>query len=81
MRPRLNPAAAAKNAAEARETIRMVEGLLDTLDHLGWGAPDDLVIETTAARLSGDQADDEALEECRARLWPIWNARFCALGG
>lgn len=58
----------------------LAEALRTTMDRTGWTADAQLMIDTTAARLAGAAAEDDALEVVRAALWPVWRDRFEATG-
>lgn len=63
-----------------RSNDQLAEGLRVTMDATGWGATADLVIDTTTERLCKD-ADDEARDTMRARLWIVWRMKFEAVMG
>ena len=49
----------------------MLAALRETAATFGW-TDSALVVDTTAERLAGPDADDDALEAVRARLWRAW---------
>ena len=61
-------------------TPDLAEALRTTMDRTGWTADAQLIIDTTAARLAGAAAEDDALEAVRAALWPVWRDLFEATG-
>ena len=56
------------------------EALRDTMASTGWTVDAALIVDTTAERLAGRDADDERLEAIRAALWRVWRAHFEASG-
>lgn len=50
----------------------LLTALRETAVTFGWSDAA-LVVDTTAMRLAGPDATDDALEALRARLWATWN--------
>ena len=53
---------------------RLAEAIRTTMDTTGWTAAADLVLDTTARRLAGD--DETAYEAVRKDLDRVWGDRF-----
>ena len=60
-------------------TASLLTALRETAASTGWHDAT-LVVDTTAEKLAGPGADDDALESVRARLWRAWH-RHVEIGG